>query len=243
MDSNWNVWGSAKYMKFGQVLFIYLFYSFWEQSLFHSVAQPLYKDICIQSRANNNLLSANSLVLSLSFHYHFSFWQSLSFCNKTKWWFATSWQSSQAWIGNFTSFPVPFVLSSKKNKLLHKFHFNQMTDCYTNFVLWSIKIIQFTKHWNNLGNLPQGQSIKKYPLLQLFKSLHTNLFKDLAVTENTLNANIKQHRNLVDLYCQHVEQEKTLIEENLCEFEDRHCCLITTHNTLLYLYTKLSKTL
>lgn len=132
---------------------------------------------------------------------------------------------------------------TKKTKLLHKFHFNQMIDCYTNFVLWSIKIIKFTKHWNNLENLPQGQSIKKYHLLQLFKSLHINLLKDLAVTENTLNAKIKQHRNLVYLYCQHVEQEKTLIEGNLCKFEGRHCSLITTYNTLLYLYTRLGNTL
>ncbi|KIJ95155.1 hypothetical protein K443DRAFT_124962 [Laccaria amethystina LaAM-08-1] len=86
--------------------------------------------------------------------------------------------------------------------------------------------------------MPLGRSVKKDHLLNLFKSLHIKLFEDLALAEEALKAEIEQRSDLVDLYHQHVEQEKAYIEENLRVFKGKHCRVITARNTLLSLYTK-----
>lgn len=74
--------------------------------------------------------------------------------------------------------------------------------------------------------------------MQLFKSLHINLYEDLAVAENTLNAEIEQRGDMVDLYRQYVQQQNDMIEENLRVFKGKHCRVITARNTLLSMYTK-----
>lgn len=126
----------------------------------------------------------------------------------------------------------------KRDLFLHNCHSDQTIDRYVNFVFRSIETIKFTKRWNDLDTLPRGRSIKKHHLLQLFKSLHINLYEDLAVAENTLNAEIEQRGDMVDLYRQYVQQQNDMIEENLRVFKGKHCRVITARNTLLSMYTK-----
>lgn len=148
---------------------------------------------------------------------------------------AASRKPSQARFGKFS--PIPILLSDQ-TQFLHNCHSDQTIDRYVNFVFRSIETIKFTKRWNDLDTLPRGRSIKKHHLLQLFKSLHINLYEDLAVAENTLNAEIEQRGDMVDLYRQYVQQQNDMIEENLRVFKGKHCRVITARNTLLSMYTK-----
>lgn len=200
------IWASSSFFFFW-VSVSFFFIPFPQENLFHSVTEPLYNDIYIQSKVNDDLPLAESL-------------------HKRD--LASSHNS-------FRSFSY-----TKKIKFLHNCHLNQTIDRYVHFLLRSIETIKFAKHWNDLETLPHGRSIKKRHLLQLFKSLHITLFEDLAVAENTLNAEIEQRGDLVDLYRQHVEQEKNIIEDNLRVFKGKHCRVITARNTLLSLYTKVS---